>query len=148
MQQFILDNYLWFKAVHLIAVMSWMAGLLYLPRLFVYHTSSKIKSEQSEIFKIMERKLLRLIMNPAMIITWLVGGLMLWANDILLQQGWMHAKLSAVILITVFHHALVRWRKELERDERKHSEKFFRIANEVPTFLMIAIVIFVIVQPF
>lgn len=148
MQQFILDYYLWFKAIHLIAVISWMAGLFYLPRLFVYHTASRIKSEQSETFKIMERKLLRVIMNPAMIITWIIGALMLWANDILLEQGWMHAKLTGVVLITGFHHALIKWRKELERDERKHSENFFRIANEIPTLLLIFIVIMVIVRPF
>ncbi len=148
MQHFILDYYLWFKAVHLIAVISWMAGLLYLPRLFVYHTNTKVKSETSETFKIMERKLLRVIMNPAMIITWVIGALMLWANDSLLQQGWMHVKLTAVILMTGFHHALIKWRKEFDRDERKHSEKFFRMANEVPTVLLILIVIMVIVQPF
>lgn len=148
MEQFITEHYLWIKAFHLIAVISWMAGLLYLPRLFVYHTNVKIKSEASQTFKIMERKLLRVIMNPAMIVAWILGGLMLWVSDGLMQQGWMHVKLTAVLLITGYHHVLIKWWKEFERDERKHSEKFFRIANEIPALLLVVIVIMVIVQPF
>jgi putative membrane protein len=145
---FIADHYPWFKALHVIAVISWMAGLLYLPRLFVYHAGADKGSELSETLKIMERRLLRIIMNPAMIGAWLFGGLMLWANPQLLHQPWMHVKLMCVVLMTGFHHALSKWRKAFIHDENKKPEKFFRRVNEVPTLLMIVIVIMVIVRPF
>lgn len=148
MQDFIISHYEWFRAFHLISVISWMAGLFYLPRLFVYHTDADKGSELSETLKIMERKLLRIIMNPAMILTWIFGGLLLYANTSLMQGGWMHVKLTAVILLTVFHHALGRWRKTFLKDENKRSAKFYRSVNEVPTVLMIVIVIMVIVKPF
>lgn len=149
MHDFIIHHYLWFKSLHLIAVMSWMAGLLYLPRLFVYHVDTDKGSKASETFKIMELRLMRFIMGPASIATWLFGGLMLWANwDGVMAQGWMHAKLTLVILMTGFHHACSAWRKKFARDENKKSAKFFRIANEVPTLLMIGIVILAIVRPF
>ena len=136
------------KAFHLIAVMSWMAGLLYLPRLFVYHADADKGSELAETLKIMERKLLRMIMNPAMIFVWVFGVMMLYANTSLLHSGWMHAKLTTVILMTVFHHVLGRWRKTFLKDENKRPAKFYRAVNEVPTVLMIFIVIMVIVRPF
>lgn len=148
MQEFLINHYNWIKSLHLIAVMSWMAGLFYLPRLFVYHADADKGSELSETLKIMERRLLRIIMNPAMIATYIFGGLMIWANVGVMSAGWMHAKLTAVILMTVFHHVLGRWRKAFLRDANKHPAKVYRLANEVPTVLMIAIVILVIVKPF
>lgn len=148
MQEFLLDHYTVIKALHIIAVISWMAGLLYLPRLFVYHADAEKGSELSETLKIMERKLLRLIMNPAMIAAWLFGGAMLYANDTLLSQHWMHAKLTLIVLMTVFHHLLSRWRKVFVKDMNKHSHKFYRKVNEVPTLLMIAIVFLAVLKPF
>lgn len=148
MEAFILEHYNVFRALHLISVISWMAGLLYLPRLFVYHADADKDSELSETFKIMERKLLRLIMNPAMIAVWLFGGAMLYANTALLHEHWMHAKLTFVVIMTVFHHALARWRKAFLKDQNRHGAKFFRKVNEIPTLLMIGSVIFVIVRPF
>lgn len=149
MQDFLLQHYLWLKALHIIAVISWMAGIFYLPRLFVYHAEAEKGSELSETFKIMERKLLRIIMNPAMMLTWLFGGLMLWANPELMRgAGWLHAKLLLVVAMTVFHHALGRWRKAFLADNNTHSHKFYRKINEIPTLLMIAIVVLVVVRPF
>lgn len=148
MQEFLLNHYLWIKALHVISVISWMAGLLYLPRLFVYHADADKGSELSETLKIMERRLLRIIMNPAMIAAFVFGLCMIWANPLLMKQGWMHGKLLLVALLTVFHHLLGRWRKAFLRDENKRPAKFYRRVNEAPTLLMIGIVIFVIVQPF
>ena len=149
MHDFLITHYLWFKSLHVIAVISWMAGLLYLPRLFVYHADAKPTSEFSQKLKIMEYRLMRYIMAPASIATWLFGGLMLYANwDGIMAQHWMHAKLTLVILLTGLHHMMSAWRKKFERDENKKSARFFRIVNEVPTVIMIAIVILVIVKPF
>lgn len=148
MQDFLLDHYLWIKALHIIAVISWMAGIFYLPRLFVYHADAEKGSELSETLKIMERKLLRIIMNPAMIVTWLAGGCLIWANPALMTQGWMHGKLLLVVLMTAFHHALGRWRKRFLVDQNIQTHKFYRKVNEIPTVLMILIVIFVVVRPF
>ena len=148
MKEFILAHYDWFRALHLIFVIAWMAGLLYLPRLFAYHADAAKGSDLSETLKVMERRLLRIIMNPAMILVWILGGMMLYANTVLLQNGWMHAKLTAVALMTVFHHLLIRWRKSFFRDENKHSAEFYRRVNEAPTVLMIIIVIMVIIRPF
>jgi protoporphyrinogen IX oxidase len=148
MQDFILAHYNWFKALHVIAVISWMAGLLYLPRLFVYHADADKDSELSETLKIMERRLLRLIMNPAMIAVWVFGACLVWANLDMLHQGWLHVKLTMVILLTGFHHVLSRWRKTFVKDANKKDAKFYRRVNEIPTALMIVIVIMVIVKPF
>jgi putative membrane protein len=149
MGEFIINHYLWFKALHLIAVMSWMAGLLYLPRLFVYHTQAAVGSDKSETFKVMEDRLYSYIMQPAFILTWIIGGLMLYANwEGIMAMGWMHAKLMLVILMTGFHHVLGAWRKKFARDENSKSDKFYRVANEVPTLLMIVIVVLAIVKPF
>lgn len=148
MQEFFFDHYNVIKALHIISVISWMAGLLYLPRLFVYHAEAEKGSELSETLKIMERKLLRLIMNPAMIAAWLFGCAMLYANDALLSQPWIHAKLTLVVLMTVFHHLLSRWRKAFVKDENRHGHKFYRKVNEVPTALMIGIVFLAILKPF
>jgi len=141
------DAYNWVKALHVISVIAWMAGLLYLPRLFVYHTQSQAGSNQSETFKVMERRLMRAIMNPAMIFTWIFGLWMYYSLGAW-TEGWAHAKLSLVVLMTIFHMFLSKWRKNFERDANQRPESFYRISNEVPTVLMIAIVIFVIVKPF
>lgn len=148
MQEFILQYYLWFKAVHIIAVISWMAGMLYLPRLFVYHVGAKKGSELSETLKVMERRLLRFIMNPAMIITWVLGLLLLMSNPALMEQGWMHAKLTLVILMSILHMVFSKWRKNFAKDQNTKTAKFYKIWNEAPTLLMIAIVIFVVIKPF
>lgn len=144
----LLDYYLWIQAFHIIAVISWMAAMLYLPRLFVYHVSAKIGSDQSETFKVMERRLLRYIGTPAMIATWILGILMIKADPSIISQGWIHAKITLVLLLSGFHGACAGWMKKFARDENQKSEKFFRIANEVPTVLMIAAVCLAIVKPF
>jgi putative membrane protein len=149
MQDFILSHYLWFKSFHLIAIIAWMVGLLYLPRLFVYHAKVLNGSDLSETFKLMEERLYRFIMQPAMGLTWLLGGLMLYANwDAIMSMGWMHAKLMLVFFMTGLHHVFGNWRKKFARDENARSSKFYKIWNEAPTLLMIAIVILVIVKPF
>jgi putative membrane protein len=142
--------YLWLKALHVIAVISWMAGLLYLPRLFVYHAAAAGGSEQSETFKVMERRLLRFIMTPAMIATWLFGLAMVWAMGLAAFKaaGWLHAKLALVLVLTAMHGLMTRWQRDFERDRNRRPQKFFRIANEIPTLLMIVIVILAVVKPF
>jgi len=141
--------YLWVKALHVISVISWMAGLLYLPRLFVYHCDAQIGTDKSETLKIMERRLLRAIMNPAMIASWVFGGLMIWnLRDELMSLGWLHAKLACVVAMTVAHMMMAKWRRAFAEDRNSKSHKFYRTANEVPTILMIIIVIMVIVKPF
>ena len=148
MAEFLMNYYLWIKALHVISVIAWMAGMLYLPRLFVYHVQAEKGSELSETLKIMERKLLRVILNPAMVASWVFAGLMIWADPHIFQSGWMHAKFTAVILMTGVHHMFAKWRKNFERDENTKSEKFYRYMNEVPTVLMIVIIIMVVVKPF
>ena len=148
MQDFILENYLWFQALHIIAVIAWMAGMLYLPRLFVYHVDAKKGSDLSETLKIMERRLLRFIINPAMITAFIFAGLMFWGNPDLFTQPWMHIKLTAVILLTAIHGLLARWRKVFERDENVRPTKFYRWWNEAPTVLMIIIVLMAVAKPF
>ena len=141
-----MDWYLWFKALHVISVIAWMAGLLYLPRLFVYHCEAQRGSEKSETFKVMERRLLRAIMNPAMIASWIFGLATAWAGN-LLGEGWFHAKMALVLVLTVAHMAMVKWQREFAEDRNSRSHKFYRIANEIPTVLMVVIVILVIVKP-
>lgn len=148
MMEFIDDWYYWIKAIHLLAVMSWMAGLLYLPRLFVYHCDAEAGSQQSETFKIMERRLLRAIMNPAMIIAWIFGGLLVAWHAAGGFEGWLHVKLAAVVGMTIVHHILGRRRKEFADDRNSRPARYYRILNEVPTVLMVVIVIMVIVKPF
>ena len=137
------------KAFHIIAIIAWMAGLLYLPRLFVYHAQSKVGSEQSETFKLMEKRLLRYITTPAMLAAWALGlalafsGLIDWSKD-----GWFHAKLFLVLLLSAYHGALAMWTKDFALDRNRRSARFYRIANEVPTLLMILIVILVVVRPY
>lgn len=139
--------YDWVTALHVISVIAWMAGLLYLPRLFVYHCQAQTGSNTSETFKVMERRLLRAIMNPAMIASW-GFGLWLYFSLGAWTEGWAHAKLSFVVLLTVSHMFMAKWRRDFETDTNQRPESFFRIANEAPTVLMIGIVIFVIVKPF
>ena len=139
--------YLWLKALHVIAVISWMAGLLYLPRLFVYHAVAPAGSEQSEIFKTMERRLLRFIMTPAMIATW-IFGIVLVLQGGWLAAGWFHAKIALVLVLTVMHGLMSHWQADFAHDRNRRSQKFFRIANEIPTLLMIVIVILATVKPF
>lgn len=148
MTEFLLQNYLFIKALHVISIIAWMAGMLYLPRLFVYHADAETGSDKSETFKIMERRLLRIILNPAMILAWVFGLLMLWLNPSLLQEGWMHVKLTGIILMTIIHHLFVRWRKVFYRDENKRSAKFYRMWNEAPTVLVFIIVIMTVAKPF
>lgn len=148
MQDFLADHYLWIKALHIMAVISWMAGIFYLPRLYVYHADAEKGSELSETLKIMERKLLKIIMNPAMIAAWVFALLMMHANPDVMSQGWMHAKLTLVIIMSGFHGYLAYTRKVFLRDENKKSHKFFRKINEVPTLLMIVIVALAVVKPF
>ena len=140
-------DYLWLKALHLIAVMSWMAGLLYLPRLFVYHAMVEPSSVRAQTFKLMERRLLKAIMNPAMIVSWGLGLWMLHQNPSLLVMPWMWVKLACVVLMTACHMIFARMRRKLEADQTL-SEKAYRIWNEGPTILMIIIVIMAVVEPF
>lgn len=138
---------LWLKALHIVAVISWMAGLLYLPRLFVYHAGAKPGSETSETLKIMEYRLLRYIMAPASIVVWVTGPVLAWQLG-MLSDRWLWAKLVCVVGLTVAHHQQSKWRKDFAADRNVRDARFFRIMNEVPTLLMIAIVIFVVVKPF
>ena len=139
--------YEWLKAFHIIAVIAWMAGMLYLPRLFVYHCEADVGSTQSETFKVMERRLFRAIINPAMIATWVLGLWLAWSGA-WFKAPWLHAKLLLVILMSGVHGMLSRYVKDFAADRRRKSQKFFRILNEVPTVLMILIVILVVVKPF
>jgi putative membrane protein len=141
------DLYLWLKTLHVISVIAWMAGLLYLPRLFVYHCEVEPGSESAERFKVMERRLLRAIMNPAMIASWVFGLWAAWEGD-WFSAGWLHAKIALVLLLTGAHMAMAKWRREFAEDRNTHSQKFYRIANEVPTVLMILIVILAVGKPF
>jgi putative membrane protein len=138
---------LWVKALHVVAVIAWMAGLLYLPRLYVYHCTAEKGSKQSETFKVMERRLLRVIMNPAMVVVWITGPWLAWAQG-MVNARWLWAKFGLVLLLTGYHHALGVWRTDFAEDWNTRSTRFYRIMNEVPTVLMIGIVVLVIVKPF
>ena len=141
------DLYSWVKVAHIISVISWMVGFLYLPRLFVYHFDTKTGSECSDTFKVMERRLMKIIMTPAMIATW---GFGIWLA-VLSQawsEGWFVTKFSLVFILTFLHFILVKWVKEFANDERLRSQKLYRIVNEVPAVIMILIVILVVVKPF
>ena len=142
-----MNTYLTFKSLHLIAVISWMAGLLYLPRIFVYHSETD-KHEVKETFKIMEKRLFVFIMNPSMILSWLFGFLLLHSIGIQsLQESWMIAKLILVISLTFYHFFLFGCLKRFASDDNNHSSKFFRIINEVPTVLLIVIIFLVVFNP-
>ena len=139
--------YEWIKALHIIAVISWMAGMLYLPRLFVYHCEAEPGSKQSETFKVMERRLLKAIINPAMIVTWLAGLSLMWLGQ-WYHSHWFHAKFLLVLILSGVHGLFSRIVKDFAADRNRRPQKFFRIINEVPTLLMILIVILVVVKPF
>lgn len=139
--------YIWLKAAHLIAVISWMAGLLYLPRLMVYHVAAEPGSIQSETFKVMERRLLRAIATPAMLVTWVLG-LILATMGNLWSSPWLHLKLAGVVGLSVIHMAAARWVRQFAADANLHSARYYRIVNEIPALLMIWIVVMVIVKPF
>jgi putative membrane protein len=139
--------YLWLKAFHIIAVIAWMAGMLYLPRLFVYHCQAAPGSKESETFKLMEWRLLKLIINPAMIATWVFGLWLAWEGG-WFRSGWLHGKLALVIGLSLLHGFFVRWVKNFATDRNPHSQKFYRLINEIPTVLLIVIVILVVVKPF
>ncbi len=145
----LLGLYPWIKVLHLLSVIAWMAGLLYLPRLFVYHAEARPGSDAAETFKVMERRLLRGIMYPALIGTYVFGaalaatpGLVNW------QMGWIYVKLAAVLALTAIHLCLARWRAAFAADRNRHAARFYRVVNEVPTLLLILILIMVVVRPF
>ena len=139
--------YKWLLAFHIIAVIAWMAGMLYLPRLFVYHCDADVGSIQSETFKVMERRLLKVIINPAMIAAWLLGLWLAWSGH-WFTAPWLQTKIVLVLGMSAVHGILVRRLKEVAADRRRKSQKYFRILNEVPTVLLIAIVILAVVKPF
>lgn len=143
--------YDWLKALHILAVIAWMAGMLYLPRLYVYHAGAAPGGELSETFKVMERRLLRAIINPAMLVTWATGlalasgaggGPEWWSS------GWLHAKLALLLGMQIVHAAYARWRRQFAADASRHGPRFYRFANEVPTLLLIGIVLLVVLKPF
>ena len=138
---------LWVKSLHVISMVAWMAALLYLPRLLVYHAESPPGSQQSETFKVMERRLLKAIATPAMVAAWIFG---VWTAVLIgaWAAGWFWAKMACVIALTVFHEMLARWVREFAQDRNQRSARFYRIANEIPTVLLIIIVVLVIVKPF
>jgi putative membrane protein len=140
-------TYLWIKAFHVIAVIAWMAGMLYLPRLFVYHAGVAPGSEQSETFKVMERRLLKAIINPAMGATWLLGLILVWLGDWHTAR-WMWAKFVLVIAMSALHGLFVRYWRDFAADRNQRSQKFYRVINEVVTVLLVLIVILVVVKPF
>jgi protoporphyrinogen IX oxidase len=139
--------YRWMLALHVMAVIAWMAGMFYLPRLFVYHCGAEPGSKQSETFKVMERRLLTQIINPAMIVAWAAGIWLIVAGG-LIHAGWLQAKLVFVLLLSGFHGMLAAYVRDFAADRNRHSEGYYRVINEVPTVLMIAIVVLAIVKPF
>jgi len=139
--------YDWAKAFHLIAVIAWMAGMLYLPRLFVYHCEAELGSRQSETFKIMERRLLKAIINPAMIATWLLGLGLAWSGS-WFWSHWLEAKIALVLAMSAVHGLFTYWVRDFAADRNRHSQKFYRIINEIPTILMIGIVLLAVLKPF
>jgi putative membrane protein len=139
--------YDWLKAFHVIAVIAWMAGMLYLPRLFVYHCEAQPGSKQSETFKVMERRLLRAITTPAMIAAWLFGLALAYQGG-WYAAHWLQAKIALVVGLTVIHGLLARWVRDFAADRNRNSQRFYRIINEIPAVLMIGIVILVVVKPF
>jgi putative membrane protein len=142
--------YLWLKALHLSAVIAWMAGMFYLPRLYVYHCEARPGTVESERFKIMERRLLKQIINPAMMAAWTFGVLLILTPGVIDWQRdrWWDVKFAAVLLLSAFHGQLVRWRRDFLEDRNLRPARFYRIANEIPTVLMLLIVFMVILKPF
>tara|TARA_B100001996_G_scaffold189440_1_gene144911 strand:- start:9847 stop:10281 length:435 start_codon:yes stop_codon:yes gene_type:complete len=143
-----MNYYLFFKALHLIAIISWMAGLLYLPRIFVYHSETKDNQGQKETFKIMEKRLFFYIMNPAMILSWIFGLLLIHSIGLeSLSNFWLQIKLVLIFLLTIYHFFLLNCLRNFNIDENNYSSRFYRIINEVPTVLLIAIIFIVIFKP-
>ena len=143
-----MNSYLIFKSLHLIAVISWMAGLLYLPRIFVYHTENNSEEKVSEIFKVMEKKLYFYIMTPAMTLSWLFGLLLIHSIGFQqLGQTWMLSKLLFVVILTFYHFYLGKLLSQFKADNNRHSHKFYRYINEIPTILLILIIFVVIFKP-
>lgn len=141
------DLYLWIKAIHVIAVIAWMAGMLYLPRLFVYHSDVPVGSARSETFKVMERRLMTVIINPAMTLAWALGLWLAWSGGFF-TSGWFHGKLLLVVALSALHGVLSRCVRDFAADQNRRSQKFYRIINEIPALLLVGIVILVIVKPF
>ena len=139
--------YLWIKAFHVIAVIAWMAGMLYLPRLFVYHCDAEKGSVQSETFKVMERRLLKAIINPAMIVAWVLGLYLAWDGG-WFRSGWLHGKLALVLGLSAVHGLYASWVRDFAADRNTRPARFYRVWNEAPTVLLVGIVILVIVKPF
>lgn len=139
--------YLWIKAIHLIAVISWMAGMLYLPRIFVYHADAAAGSEVSETFKIMERRLLQIIMTPAMVVSWVLGLWLAWQGGHF-TEGWFHVKLLAVVAMTAVHGHFIKSTRQFAADENTRSARAWRMINEIPTVLLLVAVVAAIVKPF
>jgi putative membrane protein len=146
-QEYGVHLYEWIKAFHIISMVAWMAGMLYLPRLFVYHCGAEAGSVQSETFKVMERRLLKGIINPAMIATWVFGLSLIWMGG-WMWAIWLHIKLALVIVMSGLHGMLARYVRDFAADRNRHSQKFYRIINEVPTLLLIGIVLLVVLKPF
>lgn len=145
---FLSEYYLVIKSLHIISVISWMAGMLYLPRLFVYHAQVEPTSDSSDMLKVMERKLLRYIINPAMIASLIFGILLIIITDALHSGGWMHAKIGVLVILFAVHGMLARYRKDFLHNKNRYSAKFYRMINEVPTLAMIIIVFLVVMKPF
>jgi putative membrane protein len=144
----LISLYPWIKSLHIISVITWMAGMLYLPRLFVYHCDAPVGSDKSETFKIMERRLLQAIINPAMIVSFMFGIMLLQTPGVVdWTAWWVYMKLTLVLAMTAVHGLFSRWRKDFESDKNTRPAKVYRIANEVPTLLLIVIVILVVVKP-
>jgi protoporphyrinogen IX oxidase len=141
------ELYPWLKALHVIAVIAWMAGMLYLPRLFVYHCEAEIGSKQSETFKLMEHRLLTVIINPAMVASWGLGLWLAWDGG-WYASGWLQAKVVLVLILSALHGVFVRCVREFAADRNRHSQRFYRIINEIPTVILIGSVILAVVKPF
>ena len=142
------DYFIWYKTIHVISVISWMVAIFYLPRLFVYHSKVELGSEMDKTFQIMERRLLKIIMTPAMLLTYIFGLLTAYVYGVVALGVWFHIKMLAVLGLTIMHGFCAKWVKDFAKGENNHSEKFYRMANEVPTILMILAVTMVIVKPF
>ena len=147
MTGFMGQAYIWVLIIHVLSIITWMAGLFYLPRLFVYHAQANVTGEPADTFKVMERRLLKAIMNPSMIVAWVLG-LALALHIGAFAQGWFHAKLLLVVIMSVLHMAMGKWRKDFEADRNRHDHKFYRVMNEVPTVTLILVVILVKAKPF
>lgn len=142
------EYFLWYKALHVISVIAWMAGIFYMPRLFVYHTSVVNDKKANLLFKTMERRLFFIIMTPAMVLTYIFGFLIAYIYGWIALGVWFHIKLFAVLLLTIFHFFLAKWMSDFNNNKNLHSEKFYRLINEIPTILMVIIVVMVVVKPF